>query len=121
MSVRATNLRAWLEPVYYPVKGRTYSSVCGRVNAYQFGSQTRGIEVGSGVSITHGLPESRQHIWNFAAALGDNCTDNHIRHLCPCSNVNSNWPYQVPSFIGNDYFRESGHNSAGGSCYEENI
>ena len=118
------------EPVFYPVNGRTYSSVCGRVNAYQFGIgaafyyQRHDIEVDyvSGVSITHGLPGSRQHIWTFAAALGDNCTeDNQIRHLCPCSNVNINWPHQVPSFISNDYFCESGHNSAGGSCYGENI
>ena len=112
------------DSVVYPVNGRTYSSVCGRVNAYQFSlvsafyPQSNDIEADyvSGVSITHGLPGSRQHIWTFAAAVGDNCTDN-IRFLCPCSNVNLNWPYQVPSFIGNDYFCESGHHGAGGSCY----
>ena len=114
------------DSVFYLVNGRTYSSVCGRVNAYRFGIvaafyyQRNDIEVAyvSGVSITHGLPGSRQHIWTFAAAAGDNCTEaNQIRHLCPCSNVNINWPHQVPSFIRNDYFCESGHNSAGGSCY----
>ena len=112
------------DSVFYPVNGRTYSSVCGRVNAYQFAigsafsNQRNNIEVDyvSGVSITHGLRGSRQHIWTFAAALGDNCTDN-IRFLCPCSNVNLNWPYQVPSFIGNDYFCESGRHGAGGSCF----
>ena len=112
------------DSVVYPVNGRTYSSVCGRLNAYQIGvgaafyARTNDIEGDyvSGVSITHGLPGSRQHIWTFAAALGDNCTDN-IRHLCPCSNVNINWPYQVPSFIGNDYFCESGRHLTGGSCF----
>ena len=68
------------------------------------------------MSITHGLPGSREHIWTFAAALGDNCTDN-IHVLCPCSNVNLTWRYQVPSFIGNDYFCESGHHSANGFCF----
>ena len=112
------------DSVFYPVNGRTYSSVCGRVHAYQFGiahafyTQTNDTEVAyvSGVSITHGLPGSRQHIWTFAADIGDNCTVSS-RHLCPCSNVNLNWPYQVPSFIGNDYFCESGHHAVDGSCH----
>ena len=120
---RSSTAGSTCDSVFYPVNGRTYSSVCGRVNAYQFGRaaafyfQSNNIEVQyvSGVSITHGRPGSRQHIWTFAAALGDNCTTN-IRHLCPCSNVNLNWPYQVPSFIGNDYFCESGYDAAGGSC-----
>ena len=113
------------DSVFYPVNGRTYSSVCGRVNAYQFFigaaflTQTNNIERDyvSGVSITHGLLGSRQHIWTFAAALGYNCTNN-TNQLCPCSNVNLNWPYQVPSFIGNAYFCESGHHAAGGGCYQ---
>ena len=112
------------DSVVYPVNGRTYSSVCGRLHAYQIGigaafyAQRNDTEVDyvSGVSVTHGLPGSRQHIWTFAAAVGDNCTDN-IRHLCPCSNVNINWPYQVPSFIGNDYFCETGRHLTGGSCF----
>ena len=107
--------------VFYPTS-LTFSSVCGRVNAYQFGTTSAfyprnniDFTYVSGVSITHGPPGSRQHIWTFAAAVGDNCTDN-IYHLCPCSNVNLTWPYQVPSFIGNDYFCETGHHGAGGSC-----
>ena len=112
------------DSVFYPVNGRNYSSVCGRVNAYQFSIgiafafQTNDIEslYVSGLSVTHGLPGSRQHIWTFAVAMGDNCTD-EILNLCPCSNVNLTWPYQVPSFIGNDYFCESGHHGAGGPCY----
>ena len=116
------------DSVVYPVNGRTYSSVCGRVNAYQFAigsafyTQTNDIEVDyvSGVSVTHGLPGSRQHVWTFAAAVGDNCTNN-IRLRCPCSNINVSWPYKLPSFIGNDYFCESGHHAAGGSCYEGNV
>ena len=111
------------DSVVYPVDGRTYSSVCGRLNAYHIGevtafyTQTNDIEVQyvSGVSITHGLPGSRQHIWTFAAALGENCT-NFLRFSCPCSNININWPYQVPSFIGNDYFCESAQHSTNGIC-----
>ena len=29
--------------------------------------------------------------------------------LCPCSVIRRNWNYQVLSFIGNDYFCESGN------------
>ena len=114
--------------MFYSVNSRNYSSVGGRVNEYQFAigsafyTQINDIEVDyvSGVSITHGLPGSRQHIWTFAAALGDNYTDN-ILLLCPCSNINITWPYKLPSFIGNDYFCESGHHAAGGPCYEGNV
>ena len=76
------------DSVFYPVNGRTYSSVCGRVFAYQYSivnafyNQINDIEslyaaYVSGVSITHGLPGSRQHIWTFAAAYSENCTSNN--------------------------------------------
>ena len=61
------------DSVFYPVKGRTYSSVCGRVNAIQrgsslafnnFSSQYVGINSAyvSGVSLTHGPSYARQHM-----------------------------------------------------------
>ena len=111
------------DSVVYPVNVRNYSSVCGRVNAYQFGrgtafySQINTVESSyvTGVSITHGLPGSRKHIWTFAAALSEGCTTS-IRFHCPCSNININWPYEVPYVIGSDYFCESGRHSTDGSC-----
>ncbi len=118
------------DSVIYPVNGRTYSSVCGKIIAYQKGiatafyTQYNDIEsvYVSGVSITHGVPGSRQHIWTFAAALEYNCTTgSNNNHLCPCTNIHFNWPYQVPSFIGNDYFCESGKHSQGNRCYDGSI
>ena len=96
-----------------PVQG--YSEVCGRILAYQRGTpdafspfiaggQTT-IDSGyvDGVSLTHGPAGSRQHIWTFAAALSDQFFD--IRFICPC--ITSSWPYQVPAFIGSNYFCET--------------
>ena len=111
--------------VFYPVLGHTYSSVCGRVLAYQ-----RGVGVGfytalyegrnttdsvyvSGVSLTHGPAGSRQHIWTFAAALGEQGRDDYRLDNCPCTNTNVTWPYQVPSFIGNDYFCDTANRGPG--------
>ncbi len=74
---------ATCDSVIYPVNGCTYSSVCGRINAYQKGRETAfyiqrdNVESTyvSGVSITHGAPGSRRHIWTFAAAIGYHCPD----------------------------------------------
>ena len=57
-----------------------------------------------GVSLTHGPPGARQHIWTFAGGileLGE------LRNDCPCANRESR--IYVPSFVGNDYFCESGN------------
>ena len=108
---------------FYPVLGRTYSSVCGRVLAYR-----RGLSLGfyaalatgrntidaayvSGVSVTHGPAGSRKHIWTFVAAMGEHLSYYGF-HKCPCTNTNVTWPYQVPSFIGNDYFCDSGNHGS---------
>ena len=96
-------------PVIFPVSAREYSSVCGRIKAYQYGSpkafrnaiQNAGIDIAylSGVSITHGNP--RRHIWSFAAGKSEL---DHDSDVCPCE-ANRNLSI---SFIGNDYFCESG-------------
>ena len=100
----------------YSTAGRQYSKVCGRINGYEigstdaFGHMTEGKTIDShyvhGVSVTHGIP--RNHIWTFAAGVseggyavqGDNC---------PCadpSNPGSRFP---PSFVGDNYYCESGN------------
>ena len=106
---------------FYPVLGRTYSSVCGRVLAYQRGVGTgfeAALEAGentidaayvSGVSLTHGPAGSRQHIWTFAATLTEQINPYNSVVNCPCTNTSVTWPYQVPSFIGNDYFCDTGN------------
>ena len=114
---------------FYPVYGRTYSSVCGRVLAYQrgvgagfyvalvTGRNTTDAAYVSGVSVTHGPAGSRQHIWTFAATLNEQDRTYNGGFNCPCTNTNVTWPYQVPSFIGNDYFCDTGNRGPGYSSY----
>ena len=103
----------------YVTYGISYSRVCGRVIAYQdigpyaftTGNSSIDSYYMSGVSLTHGPPGARQHIWTFAAGFGEHSTGNWG---CPCAN---RFPASVPSFVGNDFFCESGNpgsNSAGG-------
>ena len=103
--------------------GRTYSHVCGRITAYQQGSPSafepsvtganpglEGVYI-EGVSLTHGAAGSRQHIWTFADALaetGDDITFNR-RWICACTNTILNWPFSVPTFIGSNYFCDTGN------------
>ena len=100
----------------FSVGGSQYSRVCGRVLAYQFGYNfaflgyhvfRQGIDgyYVDGLSLTHGAPGSRQHIWTFASGLfTGNRNSSHPRHRCPCDNGNT---YPSPPFVGNDYFCES--------------
>ena len=106
--------RQWsgCESVTYPSHDISYSQVCGRVIGYQQGAtyaiyfiQFNSIDSAyvDGVSITRGYP--RQHIWTFMAAVQENSFPSDINWVCPCA-LNS--PVTPASFIGNDYFCESG-------------
>jgi dynein heavy chain len=98
--------------------GRSYSHVCGRILAYQINSHDGWLAsiVGSnpglegaymdGVSLTHGSPGSRQHIWSFVVAHSESATTVAI---CSCTNTNLNWPFMIPSFVGNNYFCDTGN------------
>ncbi len=101
------------DSIIFPSGGRSYSRVCGRVNAYQKGSPDAftpsilhnvGLEGGyiDGVSLTHGTAGSRQHIWSFVAAPYETGPRSNRVVTCPCTNIN--WPYRVPSFVSNSYF-----------------
>ena len=101
----------------FSVGGLPYSQVCGRIRGYQFGETTafnlgsQGIEgyYVDGISLTHGDPGSRQHIWTFAVGL-DEVSTSFPSNSCPCD---SSAQYNiVPTFVGNDYFCESGLNTA---------
>ena len=100
----------------FSVGGSQYSRVCGRALAYQFGYNTafygyhsnrQGIDgqYVDGLSLTHGAPGSRQHIWTFASG---SFTGSHNSSWpttqCPCDNGDT---YPSPPFVGNDYFCES--------------
>ena len=103
----------------FPSNGQTYSHVCGRVNAYQQAtneafypalSRGQGLEgyYVDGVSLTHGAAGSRQHIWTFAVALYETDPNYDPEWNCACTNINENGPYHVPSFVGSNYFCDSG-------------
>ena len=88
-----------------------YTQVCGRMMGYQKGSTDafQGSEGPSidgpyvdGVSITRGLP--RQHIWTYAIGVRENLFQPYV-YQCPCL---SNSTHSPPSFVGSDYFCESG-------------
>ena len=107
------------ESVTYSTFGINYSHVCGRVIAYQrstvdafnfFGPVPQSIEgyYVDGVSLTHGSPGARQHIWTFAAACVENGPSRYPRYSCPCADRAIALSL-VPSFVGNDYFCESGN------------
>ena len=71
--------RLTCDSVFFPVSVGAYTSVCGRIRAFQYGptdafqsyhngdATTIEEPYVSGVSITHGSP--RQHIWTFAAGI----------------------------------------------------
>ena len=113
------------DSVTYSVHGRNYSSVCGRILAYQrewAGAFSNVItyNVGtieeaylSGVSLTHGPAGSRQHIWSFVGAWIEQDSEYRTDWNCPCTNTNIFWPHQVPSFINNDYFCDTGNPGPG--------
>ena len=98
----------------FPTQGIQYSQVCGRIIGYQVGQpeaffgSTRETAISGryvdGVSLTYGSP--RQHIWTFANALQEAQDD--FEAVCPCTHGNEQHPVNIPSFIGNDYFCETG-------------
>ena len=105
----------------------SYSHVYGRIRGYQVGStsafrpaSSQGIDsyYVDGVSLTHGGAGSRQHIWTFAAGLSENTTTCTVAstECCPCDTPNRG---SIPglTFIGNDYFCESGLHSAWNGQY----
>ena len=98
--------------IFFPANGVQYSRVCGRVTGYRFASPD-GLHAAAGegldghyvdgVSITHGSP--RTHIWTFIASW----TTQTSSGGCPCDT--NGFEGTVPSFIGHDYFCESGHST----------
>ena len=102
---------------FFDVQDIEYGEVCGQIKGYQHGSPdafgtvagpTRGTTVDSnyvdGISLTHGS-NPRQHIWTFAGGLNED-TDIHPKFKCPCTKDNG--AVSAPSFVGDDYFCETG-------------
>ena len=95
-----------------------YSKVCGRVLGYQYGpgggfyatyhristsDQVDGLYV-VGVSIITHSSTSPRHIWSLASIYSQNKTGTES---CPCQGQ-TKYNVFTPSFVGNDYYCESG-------------
>ena len=103
----------------FSTKNVKYSQICGRVKGYQWGT-TDAIDDRfepehrasldsfyiDGISITRGSP--RKHIWSFISAAFENYLTAGNVADCPCAVSSSK---QTQSFIGNDYYCESGNPS----------
>ena len=113
---RATNGTIGCWSTFYNTGGSQYSRACGRVRGYQFGGTSafltaaQGIDsyYVAGVSLTHGQSGSRTHIWTFAAGVAEVYDSPNTPSFCPCITPAAPQP---PTFVGNDYFCESGHNA----------
>ena len=103
-------------PATLHATNRQYNRVCGRAIGYQIGSPDAfGYNAISqpldsyyvyGVSITHGAP--RNHIWTYAAGVSEGGYS-FQRDNCPCSNPAHPDNAFPPSFVGDNYYCESGN------------
>lgn len=108
----------------FSVQGITYNQVCGMIIGYQQGltdafnaplSMTVTIDghYVDGVSLTHGS-SPRKHIWTFASARDEVGRFPHTN--CPCTNsTQSASATPPPSFVGNDYFCDTGSTGSASS------
>ena len=96
-----------------------YTDVCGRTRGYQFGTadafghflDTDSIDSAylDGVSFTYGSP--RTHLWSFVAGHQEDLSDiPKINGLadCPCSRADPTDSTNVPSYVQDNYYCESG-------------
>ena len=111
-------LDASCDSVTFSTNGISYSQVCGRVIGYQYASPDALRPDGGyedldspyvdGLSITYGSP--RKHIWTLIASWRVMFHDVYTDINCPC---NSDSTITVQSFIGDNYFCESGNSMTG--------
>ena len=103
--------------------GTSYQMICGRFNGYQVGTTDAFLNYTGlgypyyvdGVSITYGSLENRQHVYTYA--IGG--TEFNDTDACPCAGGT-----KPPSFVGSDYYCESGNNlanSSPGTTYKDDL
>ena len=113
---RKSRSSASCEGLLYTTRSVRYNQVCGRIIGYQRGPSSAfhhssGQSINSvyyveGVSVTRGSP--RKHIWTFAAGINEQAS--YTSQLCPCV-AGSTGGSRVPSFVGQNYFCETGRTS----------
>ena len=94
-----------------------YTNVCGRVRGYQFYEPESFETLRSidspylhGISITHGTP--RTHLWSYGS--GSSEQNNFTNYRCPCARPDPTDRSGVPSFVGEDFYCESGFSGSNG-------
>ena len=102
--------------VHFSALGKSYTTVCGMVEAYQYGSisgfahstasKTPDDYYVDGISITHGS-SPRRHLWTYAVGLNANPDPGYnSADQCPCTAAGTT--SILPTFLGNDYYCDSG-------------
>ena len=99
------------QSTFFSSLGLNYSRVCGQLRGYQQGTPNAFGRFGTvvperyvdGATITYGSGP-RKHIWTYAN--GNSLT----WASCPCNTGAAN---VVPSFVGSDYYCETGYNKNG--------
>ena len=101
--------------VTFPTFNYQYTHVCGRAAGFSYhhpcaffysqvgSSQSRTLDGAyvAGLSITHGAPGSRNHIWTYAGGYQESFSN---RCNCPCAKFPGTRP---PSYVGDNYYCES--------------
>ena len=100
--------------------GLSYSRVCGQLRGYQFSTTDafhrynldNSVSIDEsyvdGASITYDTAAPK-HIWTYATGLSIQSACGHSCN-CPCNTGNTG---QVPPYVGNDYYCETGNNVPG--------
>ena len=103
--------------IIFETYSTVYSRVCGKINAYQVGSpdafrNRMNIDTNyvDGISLTHGS-NPRRHIWTFVAAFNDDDQEHYLPSQCQCARPGNSRVMAPPSFVGVDYFCDSGSRS----------
>ena len=111
---RIQNVNGGCESTFFPINHQ-YSKVCGRATGYQVGGsaafgwttqQTIDTYYLYGLSLTYGSP--RMHIWTFATGISEGDQPRADWH-CPCTDPTDPRNAEIPSFVGDNYFCESGN------------
>ena len=109
--------------IIFETYSTVYSRVCGKINAYQVGNtdafdttygRVSNTDIDSnyvdGVSLTHGS-NPRRHIWTFVAAVNDDYQIPAPNSTCQCVRPGDRRIMAPPSFVGMDYFCDTGSQS----------
>ena len=108
------------QSTFFSSLGLNYSQVCGQLRGYQWATPDAFTRIGKvvperyvdGATITYGN-SPRKHIWTYANGVSLYYSTNSL-YVCPCNTGAVNI---VPSFVGSDYYCETGFNGNGEPTY----